>query len=734
MAAIQLQYRLNAGAWQTTAGTVDSTHVGDTCELGVVDASGVTEWRWEITDFPPGYGTTAPAGWTYDSDTGVFYDTDSTPDSFTLDYWGKYTFRVVVDGGTKRDADGSVIADADKIDERNGVSVSSPQTLRDLAAAEQGQWDSMRAWAGDHKWNLRVIETILGTGGTGLKTKVTAKAALQSNVVLTGEQTLDNVALVDGDIFHAGDQTDPIENGPWVVHVGAWTRHADFPNGGDASGALVGVATGGTNFGGTLWFCSNVSGSDVIGTDGLIWELPEVGQLPVGLTNSVYTSNGVTNAWDASPTVESLLVTGVSGYLAVGTTAATVGAMRLTKEGYLVSGSDLGDLYLIGVDSDDNIPVGDNNARLDLYGTSVIMRADYLGLGNATLPMAGRLRLVNNEFVESITSGGVDAPLIGIDASDIVTIGNTLTEAALLSSGAVAVTADEITLVPSSGGAGDIAIAPITCAAQSPGSLYIRGQSSSHPTGNAGAIFLEGGTGASGVSAGVNVGWGTSVREATSLVGMNYPNTVATTTVFAEDAMPAWEGTECWGSSNAYYARTYYSGGPQEGAVLKTLCPKFEHDSTITAAGVDDGRIGLFTRHRDLFTTANETVRVDFGFAVAAGARWTPSGGNSVIFSATATVLGITSTGVLIIGGMWQRTATFLYRSTSNAIFQIAQGDLVNLGTGASGITGATIAWYDNAGVGNAGIYLDLTTGTDEDAFWDVEVELKMYHHGGVAG
>jgi hypothetical protein len=202
--AIQLRFRLESGAWQTGGVTVDANHVGDDCQLGVVDGAGITQWYWEITDFPPDFSV--PVGW-LEATSGTYYSTSASPTSFILTHWGKFAFRLTVNGGLKQEVDGRWVNDPDKIDERGGVSVESPQGLWDVAATEQGQWDQIRAWMGAIKHDLRIIEAVLGTGGTGLRTRIIADAVADSNVTLSGTTTQDGVVLVDGDICFPVNQS-----------------------------------------------------------------------------------------------------------------------------------------------------------------------------------------------------------------------------------------------------------------------------------------------------------------------------------------------------------------------------------------------------------------------------------------------------------------------------------------------------------------------------------------------
>ncbi len=71
-----------------------------------------------------------------------------------------------------------------------------------------------------------------------------------SDLTLSGEQTVNSVAVVEGDRALVNGQTDQTKNGIWVVETGAWVRAPDFDGSRDAvDGTLVTVKkTTGMNF------------------------------------------------------------------------------------------------------------------------------------------------------------------------------------------------------------------------------------------------------------------------------------------------------------------------------------------------------------------------------------------------------------------------------------------------------------------------------------------------------
>ena len=99
---------------------------------------------------------------------------------------------------------------------------------------------------------------------TGITAKTPALVVSTTNITISGTQTIDGVALVATDRVLLVGQTDPIENGLWVVQVGAWTRPADFASGSTAGQAYVLITSGNTQAG-SSWLCNTPTA--VIDTD-----------------------------------------------------------------------------------------------------------------------------------------------------------------------------------------------------------------------------------------------------------------------------------------------------------------------------------------------------------------------------------------------------------------------------------------------------------------------------------
>lgn len=74
--------------------------------------------------------------------------------------------------------------------------------------------------------------------------KAPCRVATNANITLSGEQTVNSVAVVAGDRVLVKDQTDPIENGIYDAQATSWVRSADFDGARDiGKGTQIIVAT-----------------------------------------------------------------------------------------------------------------------------------------------------------------------------------------------------------------------------------------------------------------------------------------------------------------------------------------------------------------------------------------------------------------------------------------------------------------------------------------------------------
>ena len=72
-------------------------------------------------------------------------------------------------------------------------------------------------------------------------------AATDSNITLSGEQTIDGIAVTASQLVLVKNQTDPTENGVYVCQTGAWDRSTDFDSDAEIRNKLVCVQSGTLN-------------------------------------------------------------------------------------------------------------------------------------------------------------------------------------------------------------------------------------------------------------------------------------------------------------------------------------------------------------------------------------------------------------------------------------------------------------------------------------------------------
>jgi len=116
--------------------------------------------------------------------------------------------------------------------------------------------------------NQLVRKAYVDAVAQGLDIKPSVKILADANLTLSGTQTVDGIALADGDRVLLITQTTPAENGIWIVRAGSWERPVDFPAGLAAAGSFCFVEQG-TNYADSGWVCTSDSLADVVGTNDL---------------------------------------------------------------------------------------------------------------------------------------------------------------------------------------------------------------------------------------------------------------------------------------------------------------------------------------------------------------------------------------------------------------------------------------------------------------------------------
>lgn len=113
-----------------------------------------------------------------------------------------------------------------------------------------------------------------GNGSGYALNKLACLTVATSNITLSGEQTINGVSCTENDRVFLAGQTDPKENGPWLVKAagyydyGTWIRPDDFQNGFSVSGHLFYIEQG-TEYSDSVWMITSGYGEDIVGTDDL---------------------------------------------------------------------------------------------------------------------------------------------------------------------------------------------------------------------------------------------------------------------------------------------------------------------------------------------------------------------------------------------------------------------------------------------------------------------------------
>lgn len=94
---------------------------------------------------------------------------------------------------------------------------------------------------------MATTDRIAGLNGS-VGFKAPCRAATTAAITLSGEQTIDGVAIVAGDRVLVKNQSSAVDNGIYIASAGSWSRALDFDGSRDArNGTMVFVTSGSTN-------------------------------------------------------------------------------------------------------------------------------------------------------------------------------------------------------------------------------------------------------------------------------------------------------------------------------------------------------------------------------------------------------------------------------------------------------------------------------------------------------
>jgi hypothetical protein len=187
-----------------------------------------------------------------------------------------------------------------------------------------------------HALNVATADARYAAIGAGVVTQAKEAVRVSStvNLTLSGEQTIDGLAVVAGDRVLARHQTSAAQNGVYVCAVGAWTRATDMDTPSEVLGAITVVSRGGTHSG-KIFAVSGWSSAFVVGTNVMTWaeilpsaDLAAIGRLTSAANKLLYSTGATTWALaDLTAFARTLLddadATAMRSTLGLGTAATT---------------------------------------------------------------------------------------------------------------------------------------------------------------------------------------------------------------------------------------------------------------------------------------------------------------------------------------------------------------------------------------------------------------------------
>ncbi len=199
-----------------------------------------------------------------------------------------------------------------------------------------------------------------------------ANAATVSNIILSGIQTIDGVVLNAGDLILVKNQTDPIDNGIYVVKNSEWSRNINMIIGMDAAGSSIYIKSGTVN-NRLIYVCTNSYGGGIVGVDGLIFSSIASVADPLTLSGLTVTGNSILSSANNRTTI---IGSGASSTIRIGSGSSAntfIGSPTTFSNTFIGSGTN----SYIGIGSGDfsTVTIGEGdgvNVSVAVYGITTI--------------------------------------------------------------------------------------------------------------------------------------------------------------------------------------------------------------------------------------------------------------------------------------------------------------------------------------------------------------------------
>jgi len=257
---------------------------------------------------------------------------------------------------------------------------------------------------------------------TGLDVKQSVRVLAATNITLSGEQTIDGIAVVTGNRVLVTGQSTASQNGIYVVASGAWSRSADADNtpSGEVTSGMFTFVEEGTSFGSTGWVLSTTN-PIVLGTTSLVFAQFSssgnvsggAGLVKTGLTLDVVSANSgiVVNSNDIALTLDgsTLAITGSGLKLAdLSSGSVLVGNASNIATAVTLSGA-------VSLDNAGVVSIA-NNAI-----TNVHISTGTIGLNKLVSGTAGQIIVANGSGVPTYVAMSGDTT---VSTAGAVTIAN----------------------------------------------------------------------------------------------------------------------------------------------------------------------------------------------------------------------------------------------------------------------------------------------------------------------
>jgi hypothetical protein len=298
------------------------------------------------------------------------------------------------------------------------------------------------------------VRTAVDAATQALDVKASVRAISTTNLTLSGEQTVDGVALVAGDRILVAGQSTGAQNGIYVVAAGAWSRATDADTSADVTtGLFTFVSEGTTNA--SNGYVLTTPEPIVLGTTALTFtQFSGAGQIIAGtgltksgntlstsaipnasLANSAITIAGTSTALGASISLDT--ITGLSTAGLVKRTGSNALAIAAAGTDYAPATSGSAILYGNGSGGFSSVTVGGNlsfaagtlNLSATYAGQNTIATVGALDAGSITSNF-GSINIGTDSLTAGAISGTTGTFSDVLNATNVTVSGGTFTPTA----------------------------------------------------------------------------------------------------------------------------------------------------------------------------------------------------------------------------------------------------------------------------------------------------------------